>query len=494
MSSGAATPEVTLVVPDIGFPSGEEVAEHLLDLVEPMLIGLGSLSGALLAGRAAIAGTQALASAALRAATAQDDRVRAAAQARRSQKLWQDAAFAVCRTNARIDALRARIGRAGPEGASPDSPLPEPPSALDPVGQCLDQVLTWLVETDQAVRRLEAELALRTLDAAAAGPLSTAPDREAAARRDARLRARREQALAAYARARTEGEAAAALPVLSAPLPGATALTRDRAKELAEELLAGLDTAVSVADCATVREAVGHAVELADTRPADARRHLAEARDLACAANWRAADRRESAEWAAQQLRFLRQHGHPPETAADITALERILDRGDLVDSRQRAEISARVAVRTAALTRSYVAQLLRRQIAERASGVQVTKHELAPGIECIEWTPPGWGAEHWLRIVIDTEGTVRVQTVHRARAAHEETRQVRELDEQRCREAGQHLARLAEATAEAGIALDLVFDETRAVAAGAAADATAPSRRPADDEVVHPRARERER
>ncbi|GAB2881018.1 hypothetical protein [Streptomyces mayteni] len=510
MSSGYADPDVTFVLPSIAFPdlhlpsthlpSADVVTDQLLDVLGTAVLGLGALSGALLAGRAAMTGTRLLAEAAVRAADAQCLRAEELRGARRSQELWRDAAFAVCRANARIDALRARIDRERPPGGPRPgggpgpAPLPRLPSVLDPVGLDLAGVHRWLADTDRAVRLLEAELARRAMAAAAA---VLGERDEAAADRAARLRARRERALAGYAEAETETAAVAALPAYTTPPPDAGALAAgpaaEPATELGAELLAGLDPAVPAAECVAIQEAIRHAVELAGARPAAAARHLSEARELAFAANWRAADHRETTEWAAQQLRFLRQplpEGIDPwpEGGPEFAALERALATGEPPDPRRRAEISARVAARHEALQRAYVAELLRRELAAMAAGDRLTVRQPAPGVEHIEWVPPGWGTEHWLRLALDRQGTLRVQTVHRARAPHEDTRAARELDRRRCHEAGEHLARLAGAAAEAGLALDLVFDETPTAAdtrRGHAAPAA--DRRPDDRE---PRAR----
>ncbi|WP_147450740.1 hypothetical protein [Streptomyces hoynatensis] len=544
MSSGYASPEVTFVDPFVDFPSpdaltgqvadsvsghalgglpdglpdgageavgeavdgvGEAVgevvdglADQLLDLVAPALLGLGALSGALLAGRAAMVGTQALAAAALRASEAQQTRTREAERAEESRLRWQDAAFAVCRANARLAALRARIRQAGPwpGPGGPPGGSPEPPSlppALDPVGLSLDRIHAWLAETDRAARRAEADLAVRALAPtppgarephAARGPAGPREDLRAAAAR--RLRARRERALAQYAAARTEGEARRALPPYSSPLPNASALTADRAAEMGEELLAGLDPAVPAEACARIQEQLAHAVELARERPADALQHLSEARQLAYEATWRAADRREAAEWAAQQRDVLRraQPGTelaPPEVLA---ALERIVENGGPVDPRLRAETSVLVAARQAALERTYVAQLLRRQIAEAAQGARMTVRRPAPGVELIEWAPPEWGTEHWLRLALDAGGTVRVQTVHRPRDPGEESDADRALDRERCRAAGRFLARLADRAASVGITLDLAFDGGGTVAGTGPGPAGEADRRPAPREA----------
>ncbi|WP_165953870.1 hypothetical protein, partial [Streptomyces sp. 8K308] len=150
--------------------------------------------------------------------------------------------------------------------------------------------------------------------------------------------------------------------------PPAPALTADLAARLGEELLAGLDPAVPVAACARLQEGLGRAVELAPERPADAMPLLHEARERAYAANWRAAGRRETAEWAAQQLLVLRQPRPAPGPAPGdvLSALERVVEHGDPVDPRLRADISGRVAARRAELERLYLAELSRRGITGR--------------------------------------------------------------------------------------------------------------------------------
>ncbi|RMI29209.1 hypothetical protein EBN88_27665, partial [Streptomyces triticirhizae] len=304
-----------------------------------------------------------------------------------------------------------------------------------------------------------------------------------AARRAEALRARRERALAAYAAADTEEAAARALPPYSAPLPDAEFLTAEQATALGAELLAGLDLNVSPEESARVEAAVAHAVEQAPSRPVAAARHLAEARDLAFTANWRAADQRETAEWAAQQLRLLREplpplpdgSAPPPVPAAELAALEAVVERGASVTARQRAEIAGRVAERETALRRLYVTQLLRRSLAQQARRLERADDEgewgtptvtrVAPGIQHIEWAPPDWGDEHWLRIVVDRAGTLRVLTMRSVREHHEDTEAARALDRARCREAGALLAALADAAEAAGLPLEVSFDEERPVA-----------------------------
>ncbi|KAB8166356.1 hypothetical protein FH609_023655 [Streptomyces sp. 3MP-14] len=545
MSAGMAVPDILFLAPDIGFaaadsagpavalPSmsdvgdaGEVVAEQLVELAGAALIGLGALSGALLATRAALAGTQLLAEAAVRAAEAQRQRVEDRERARCVEELWRDAVFAVARANARLDTLRARTAAegGGPEGPGDGGPAgpgqPPLPPALDPCGMRLAEVYAWLGQADRAARAAEAALARRALRATPPGlraatehggtPGALGQRAEEAARRAEALRARRERALAAYAAADTEAAAARALPAYRAPLPDAEFLTADQATALGAELLAGLDLNVSPEESARVEAAVAHAVELAPSRPVAAARHLAEARDLAFTANWRAADQRETAEWAAQQLRLLREplpplpDGHPsppPVPAAELALLEAVVERGAAVTARQRAEIAGRVAERETALRRLYVTQLLRRSLArqgrhherdgEEGELAATTVTQVRPGIHHIEWAPPDWGDEHWLRLVVDRAGTLRTLTMHRVREHHEDTEAARALDRARCREAGALLAALADAAEAAGLPLEVSFHEEHPVAG---IRHPGPDGRPATTGRQDPRPGERDR
>ncbi|UED87454.1 hypothetical protein [Streptomyces profundus] len=546
MSFGVAIPDILFVVPDVAYPPpvatapsfeapsfdapavdvpsvqlpsldlpsagelGEAVADQLLELAGAALIGLGALSGALLAARAAMTGTRMLADAALRAEQARRGLLADREQARRVEEVWRDAIFAVARANARIDTLRARTATApGPDaGPGPGGGGPKPPplpAALDPTGLRISQVHAWLAETDLAVRAAESALALRTLRAASPTLRVVGRDDDAA-HRAARVRERRERALAAYAAADGEAAAGAALPPYTAA-PDTDVVTAERAAELGAELLAGLDLDVPPTELARIETAIGHAVELAPARPVAASRHLAEARDLAYAANWRAQDRRETAEWAAQQLRVLRDPlpelpdgaAPPPVPPSELAVLEAAVARGAPVTPRQRAEIASRVAERETALTRLYVGQLLHRTLEQQAGDqAGVTDTQVAPGIRHIEWAPRDWGGEHWLRLVVDRAGVLRMLTMHRIREHHEDTDAARALDHARCREAGTHLAALAEAAERAGFPLDVSYEEGRPVAGVRHPDAE--GRRPrhaahparARDDRPGPRARHR--
>ncbi|TDC19999.1 hypothetical protein E1265_22875, partial [Streptomyces sp. 8K308] len=209
MSPGRSSPAVTFVVPTVEFPgTGARRSSRLA----PAGIRLGTLSGALLAAWAAMAGAQALTEAALRAAEAWPGPAGEPGPPHGSPAEWQDAAFAVSRANAKIDALRARVPRAAAPGGRGDGPRELPP-ALTPVGMRLDEIHAWLALTDRTVRRAEAELARQT--AALCAPAGEDGRPAVTARR---LWARRERALTEYAEARTEREAARGLPPYASPL------------------------------------------------------------------------------------------------------------------------------------------------------------------------------------------------------------------------------------------------------------------------------------
>ncbi|MDT0309016.1 hypothetical protein RM780_18920 [Streptomyces sp. DSM 44917] len=500
MSFGYADPQVTVVTPAFDFPDAPQVAvpdlegivdgatdaafDAVVELAGAALIGLGALSGALLAARAAMAGTQLLADAAVRAGQAH--RVREAAQCReaRLRELWQDAAFAVAGTNARLAALRARTvrlsaggpgGSAGP-GTGPGSPTPPLPGPLDPAGMRIERVHQWLAEADRAIRAAEAELARRTLTAAADRDGAESGRFPGAAETLARLRAERERALAAYAAAGTPEAADAAIPAYESTVPDAHALDAARAAAFGAGLLAGLDPAVTPEEYGRVHRAVGHAAELADREPAAARRHLEEALDAAHLANWEAADRRETAEWAARQLAVL-ERPLPPSASAgladpapEIAALRGLLAGSGPVEPRLRAEISVRVAAQEAALRRVYVLRQFTEAIAAAGPRSEtpgealpgLTVEDPAPGVRHLVWQPPGWDEDHWLRLTVDPHGAVRVRTEHRPRAAGEESREARELDLRRCREGRALLVGIARTFDRAGLALDLTYDDTR--------------------------------
>ncbi|MFE2182958.1 hypothetical protein ACFXB5_20685, partial [Streptomyces sp. NPDC059455] len=237
--------------------------DQLHDMMVPALIGLGSLSGALLVGRATMAGAQVLAAAALRAAEYQDELRQRQLDARRAAECWRDAAFAAVRANARIDTLRARIRRAATI-AGPDGP-PEPPDLPPPLaltGMCLDEVWRQLADTDRRLRHAEAAYARATMEAAARPVAGVHP---ADTGGHATLRARRRKALEEYEEAATEAEARGALP--QSPPAATAAASEEEVLRLGADLLAMLPHNVAVADYRLVEEKVTVAAEVGAPPP-----------------------------------------------------------------------------------------------------------------------------------------------------------------------------------------------------------------------------------
>ncbi|MEV6132539.1 hypothetical protein AB0M05_38085 [Streptomyces violaceusniger] len=437
--------------------------DQLHDLMVPALIGLGSLSGALLVGRATMAGAQVLAAAAIRAAEDQTALRQRQLDARQAAACWRDAAFAAVRANARIDTLRARIRRAGPDGP-PEPPDLPPPLAL--AGKNLDEAWRQLAHTDRRLRHAEAAYARATMEAAARPVAGAHPEDTGW---HATLRARRRQALEAYEEAATETEARGSLPQ---PPPAAPAApTEEEVLRLGGDLLAMLPQNVSVADYRLVEERVTVAAEVAARRPAAAKRHLREAAGFAERMTRDAERRQEIEEWAAQQLAFLRDDhpgtpgdGHSgtpvplPDARAEIAVLERFLYQGGTLTEAERVRVAARVGERVDAYQRMYATEVIRAAV--QWSEPETAGYTTSGAVQIIDWTPPGWGEEHWLRVSVDAGGTARVATMHRERDPAEETDDDLDLDWQRCDEAPEHLEKLRALAEQAGLSVPFAFGE----------------------------------
>ncbi|MGK3107824.1 hypothetical protein [Streptomyces sp. WAC05858] len=465
--------------------------DQLQDLMVPALIGLGSLSGALLVGRATMAGAQVLAAAAIRAAEDQAELRQRQLDAQQAAACWRDAAFAAVRANARIDTLRARIRRAGPDGP-PEPPDLPPPLAL--TGRNLDEALRQLADTDRRLRQAEAAYARATMEAAARPVAGAHPEDTGW---HATLRARRRQALEAYQQAATEAEARASLPQ---PPPAATAApTEEEVLRLGADLLAMLPRNVPAADYRLVEERVTVAAEVAARRPAAAKRHLREAAGFAERMTRDAERRQETEEWAAQQLAFLRD-GHPgtpgdghsgtpvplPDARAEIAVLERFLYQGGTLAEAERVRVAARVGERVDAYQRMYATEVIRAAV--RRSQPETAGCTTSGAVQIIDWTPPGWGEEHWLRVSVEAGGTARVATMHRERDPAEETDDDLDLDWQRCHEAPEHLGKLCELAERAGLSVPFDFGElparpVRHMGGRPARDHTGPKARHRDQE-----------
>ncbi|WP_231655911.1 hypothetical protein, partial [Streptomyces clavuligerus] len=480
MSTGMGYYTVDSVLPDVSLPvspsvDASEAAGQVLDaaldqaqdLLLPALVGLGSLSGALLAGRAALAGTQLLAEAAIRAAGAQRELRRQRVDACRAAECWRQAAFAAAGVNARIETLAVRVRKAElPPG--PDGPPVPPP--LSPVGMTLGQLWERLAATERRLRSAEAAQARAELERT---PL-VATGVPGSDRLALRLRERRARALAEYALT-TSADAPRDRPPERPVAPSG-----ESAVSFGVELIARLPPDVDPADRLLVEEAVAVAAEEAAAgRAAAAGRHLREAEQFADRAVRAAGRRREAREWAALQLGFLRDApaGLPPEAANalptappdEIALLERTLDGGEPPDEALRARIGARVGNRTSALRQLYTAQVVRAVLRRTADGSRAA----APARErgrgtaqnagnppgTVDWTPPGWGGEHWLRLIPTDSGHARVVTMHRARPAGTETEDDRDRDRRRCAEAPRQLRALERLLDRAEVTMRLTFD-----------------------------------
>ncbi|SFD25822.1 hypothetical protein [Streptomyces aidingensis] len=491
MSCGAATPTVEVVLPSVEFPAVDEIAgealsaaaEQLQDLVVPALLGLGALSGAVLAARAATTGTRLLADAAVRAAGLQRQRLDERRRADEACRMWRSAALAVARRNALIDVVRARYRRAARAGAAPGGPPPPDPDlppALDPAGMCLEPVLTWLAEADRRTRAAEAALARWERGAADRRAASSyGRDPETAARRTA-LRARRQKLLDAWASASTEEEARHAAPGGSAAvrerLGAGTAGGAPHPEELArlgEELAGAIGPAVPARDADLVEQTIAEALRLAADRPRSAHLMLWEAATILSEAERAAEQRAEAETEAALWLRLLRRPLPPgtpplPSAEAEAEALERFLEQGGPLDPAVRGRAAARVRERQLATERLYAAELMRQAVRQlgapgtagrpgepAGAGDLPVVREVAPGVHHIDWAPPHWGTEHWLRVVVARDGTARTRTM-RSRATGPDN----DLDAERCREARQWLAELERLAAAAGLPLRTEFTE----------------------------------
>ncbi|MDK0520676.1 hypothetical protein [Streptomyces sp. ML-6] len=504
MSVGIALPSITEVMPGVGYAPADGLASHvqtlahpdiahvpgvadaaqqaaghltdaaaqgLQELLAPAAVALGALSGALLAGRAALVTTQVLAAAAVRAAEEQaclEHRQEVEATAARQ---WEAAAFAAARANARRAALLARVRRAArtaPPGA-PRPPRPGLPGPLDPVGTPLARLREELAVLEERTRRAEAAHAdwvLRSTPPPFAQQEDDAWQRELRARRAAVLDEHRSRP--DTARDADPAVARRADEALPQP-PGAEELRHEDAVRIGAELLARLDVAATAEDAAPATAAVRHAIAAAATRPLKARTHLREARRFVADTNRAVRARRYAEERAAAQLHFLEttapQDTDPlPPAPAETALLRRVLDEGRRLEPHEQRQVDERVAERLAELERRYVERMLRIAVlgTDRCDAPAADSAHPRERLVRLDWTPPGWGDEHWLRIVLDGE-RARVATMRRERPGARDADALA-LDDERCRGAGGHLDRLREITQQLGVALDFVLEESGTV------------------------------
>ncbi|MFD7617287.1 hypothetical protein [Streptomyces sp. NPDC059802] len=508
MSTGVALPSISEVFPAVDYaPAGQSVGDlvphaqafahpgvahvpgaadavhqaagHLTDaaahglheLLAPAAVALGALSGALLAGRAALVTTQVLAAAAVRAAEEQACLERRQEASAAAAQQWEVAAFAAARANARRAALLARVRRAA-RAAPPGTPPPPPPGLpgpLSPVGMPLARLRERLAVLDERMRHAEAAHAdwvQRASRNAFAGPEDDDWQRELRARRASVLHEHRSRPDAARdadpSVTRREDEA------LPQP-PAAEELRHEDAVRIGAELLARLDVAATAEDAAPAAAAVRHALAAAATRPLKARTHLREARRFVADTNRAVRARRAAEERAAAQLHFLEttapQGTDPlPPAPAETALLRRVLDEGRPLEPHEQQQVDDRVSERLAELERRYVERMLRLAISgtDRSEGRAADSSHPRDRLVRFDWTPPGWGEEHWLRIVLDGEHA-RVATMRREGPGARDSAALAR-DAERCHRAGDHLDRLREIARQLGVALDFVFEESGTV------------------------------
>ncbi|MFD6421111.1 hypothetical protein [Streptomyces sp. NPDC060198] len=493
MSAGFALPMVDTVAPTVAFaPPAPPVelnslahtgATHLSDAAaqasadlsglagdavhqaaDAALQVLGSLSGALLAGRAALAATRVLASAAVRAAEEQRCLERQEEFSALVAEQWETTAFAAARANARRRALLARISRsaacAGP-GAGP--PRPDLPPPLRPEGEQLARLRVELACLENAVRH--AEIAQATWEfASRADVLDRADD---GPDWQEMLRARRDAALRSYEESRVAADGRRAALTVPSP-PADVQADASRVRELGADLLSALDPGADSEMVELAVEAVRHAVGNAHR----ARLHLKEARRFVESANRKAEARREGEERAAAQLDFLtselpEDQGLPDRDPKAEALLHRYLDEGVALSPAEQELVRFRVTERHHALEVLYVRAQCARIVAAMAgrSATTTGTGRSGGGEAKLDWTPEGWGREHWLRATL-TNGSFRVVTMRRATESERGAREVA-LDELRCAEARDRLTEFEELAGSLGLTVRFGMGSARGAEPG---------------------------
>ncbi|MGC9439386.1 hypothetical protein [Streptomyces sp. WG5] len=502
MSAGAAFPTLDLVAPAVAFPApappvdlyavpdagaaqlgdaaarasthagdaatqvSDAVSHGLQEAAQAAVEVLGTLSGVLLAGRAAMLTTRALASAAVRAAEEQRCLERQEALSATCAEQWEAAAYAVVRANARRTALLARHARAGvPSGGDQGPPRPDLPPPLDPVGRPLGALRADLARFEEAVRRAE-----ETQTAWEVGRLADVMD-DAEETDDTWRRLIRERRDAMLARHMThrEPDAERTGQPFAEP-PRATADTErdaEAVRRLGADILAALDPQAAPATVELAVASVGRAARHAGENPARARRHLGEARRFVQDANRKARVRRAEEEWAAAQLDFLTRRAPEdteplPEAPDAEQPLRRLLTDGIPLTAEERRLVELRVTERLTYLEALYVRTQLTgvmAELAERYGGpADATRPE---GQELrLDWTPDGWGPDHWLRATL-VHGTLRIATMYRGGGPGERRPEDLAVDDARCAEARHRIDEFAVVARELGLDLDMRVEQT---------------------------------
>ncbi|WP_053707445.1 hypothetical protein [Streptomyces sp. NRRL B-3648] len=429
---------------------------------------LGSLSGVLLAGRAALIGTRLLAAAAVRAAEEQrclEHRQQLAATAAGQ---WEAAAFAAVRFNARRRALLARAARATAHGGPPP-PAPDVPPPLTPVGERLAELRGELARAEEALRRAEERQAAWEQQRLAA---LLRLDEEQDDDWQSALHESRQRALRRFAAERTADAEARQLPRQTAARRAPAALDPEEVRRTGAEILGDLDPYAAGEAAELAARAVRDAVRRAADDPRRARIHLTEARKFVRDAGRRAQETREAQEQAAAHYDFLRYE--TPEGAEDLAPepealalLRRTLDEGVPLTPAERELVEHRVAERLHALDALYVRQQCADAVAElarrfggRAGAGRPEGQEIR-----LDWTPEGWEPGHWLRATM-IDGRLRVATMYRGGPGDRSPEQ-RALDDVRCAETRERLAEFEEITGTLGLGLEFSLERTEGALPG---------------------------
>ncbi|MEU3415621.1 hypothetical protein ABZ760_30960 [Streptomyces sp. NPDC006658] len=498
MSSGFAIPSIQTVAPAVHFPppappldphalphtgmlhlhdAAGQASGHLADAAgqaahhaaDAALQVLGSLSGVLLVGRAALLGTRLLAAGAVRAAEEQRCLERQQRLAATAAEQWQAAAFAAARTNARRHALLARVARArSSDGPPGPPPRPDVPPPLTPVGTALADLRRELARAEEALHRAEqrqAEWEQRRISA----QLRLDEDRDDDWQRA--LRESREDALRRFSAERT-AEAEAQGPRPPVRPPATEVLDAQEVRRTGAGILGRLDPYAAPEAAGLAAQAVRDAVRRAAEDPRRARIHLTEARKFVRDANRQAHETRAAQERAALHHDFLVYE--TPDGAEDlapapdaVALLRRTLDQGVPLGPAERELVERRVTERLHALEALYVRERCAGAVAElaRRFGGEAGLGQGAGQEIRLDWTPRGWDPGHWLRATL-LDGRLSVATMYRG-GPGERTAGQQALDDERCAEARARFTELEEITGALGLGLEFKVEHTEGALPG---------------------------
>ncbi|MFC8098926.1 hypothetical protein [Streptomyces sp. NPDC057363] len=474
---GDAAAQASTQVSDAATQVSDAVSHGLQEAGQAALEALGTLSGVLLAGRAAMLTTRVLASAAVRAAEEQRCLERQEALSATAAEQWEAAAYAVARANARRTALLARHARAkDPGGGGQGPPRPDLPPPLDPVSRPLGALRADLVRFEEAVRRAEAaqtdwEVGRLTDVMDEAGDAEEADEADDTWRR--LIRERREAMVSRHLTSRDPGAEQAGRAPVEPPRATADAeRDTDAVRRLGADILAALDPQAAPETVELAAASVGRAARHAAENPTRARRHLGEARKFVQDANRRARARRAEEEWAAAQLDFLTRRAPEdaeplPEAPDAERSLRRLLEDGMPLTPEERRLVELRVTERLTHLEALYVRAQLTEVMTELAARYGGPADATCPeGQELrLDWTPEGWGPDHWLRATL-VRGTLRIATMYRG-GPGERRPEDRAVDDERCAEARRRIDEFAVVARELGLDMDVRIEQTEGARPG---------------------------